>query len=36
MVDKTIREYYELNKKEGANQNEPTKKNWKNTIKKTI
>lgn len=27
MVDTKIREYYELNKKEGAKENEPTKKN---------
>ena len=35
MVDQTIREYYELSKKE-ENKNEPSKKNWKKSIKKTM
>jgi len=35
IVDQAIREYYELNKKE-ENKNEPSKKNWKKSIKETM
>ena len=35
IVDQTIREYYELNKKE-EKKNELPKKNWKKSIKKTM